>query len=365
MRRALSLSSAASVALLVFASLFSHVLLGRALAASDGFYQGKRIRIIVGLTPGGAVDIRARLFARHLPRWIPGKPQIIVQNMPGAAGLVAANSALRASKPDGLTFLHFPSSTVMHAFLAPDTVHYDIREVPIIWAQPYTWLAAINPKTSQVGTVKDLPRAPVRLVVGGTGATSERSLRPKLAMELLGVDHTWVVGYGGSAALMAALDRGEIHLIEETQAGYTPLLEPRVKEGSLAILWQTGFVSPDGSFQRSPLVPDVPTLDELLPREKKRGATWEAYKVLVIPQAFQNAVGLHAGVPPDRVKILSQAFRSMIDDPSFREDYQRTLGTPADIYVGSEADTLVKARLKLLEDSQDGIRYLRDLLKKK
>ena len=86
-------------------------------AAEQSFYAGKTIRIIAGFAPGGTIDLRARLFARHLPKWIAGNPSIIVQNMTGAGGLVAANYAFSVAKPDGLTLLHFPSSTVMNTFL--------------------------------------------------------------------------------------------------------------------------------------------------------------------------------------------------------------------------------------------------------
>jgi tripartite-type tricarboxylate transporter receptor subunit TctC len=80
--------------------------------AADDFYRGKTIRILAGFAPGGSIDARARVFARNLPRFIPGSPTIIVQNMTGAGGVVAANYAYAVAKPDGLTLLHFPSSTV-------------------------------------------------------------------------------------------------------------------------------------------------------------------------------------------------------------------------------------------------------------
>jgi len=99
-------------------------------AAEEPFYAGKRIRIITGFAPGGSIDLRSRLFARHLRKWIPGNPSIIVQSMPGAGGLIAANHTFGVAKRDGLTMLHFPSSTIMNAFLAPAKVQYDIREDP-------------------------------------------------------------------------------------------------------------------------------------------------------------------------------------------------------------------------------------------
>lgn len=359
MRKSSSLLAAAFVGFLFCVSG------GGALASSHTFYEGKTIRMIAGFAPGGTIDLRARLFARHLPKWIPGKPLIIVQNMPGAGGLVAGNYAFVVAKPDGLTLLHFPASTFMDTFIAGKEVPYDIRKISVVWALPDTWLGVINPKTSQVKTARDLIRAPVRLAIGGTGADSLRSVRPKLAMNLLGVAYNWVTGYSGSSTLALAFDRGEIHMYDEPLSGYTTFIEPREKGGTAVILWQTGFLNPDGSIQRSPLIPTIPTFDEMLPEDRKRGPAWEAWKAALVPQTFQSAVGLAPGVPADRIDLLSQAFRSMTQDPAYREDFERVVMMSPNAYVGSEADRLMKAGVKLLfEDYQEGVRHLQELPKK-
>lgn len=328
--------------------------------AAWGFYQGKTIRIIWPFDPASGGAIRARVFARHLPKWIPGQPSVIVQFMPGGGGLVAANHAFVVAKSDGLTVLHFPASTLMHSFVSPDRVHYDIRKVPVIWTEPDNWVTIIDPKTAQVKSIKDLLRPGVRVAVGGTGVSTARSLRPKLGMELLGVDHTWVTGYGGAGPLQVALERGEIHSYE-TPLVIWPQLAPLEKQGRVMMLWQNGFVRPDGSFERSSFVPDVPTLDELVPREKKNGRIWEAYKALVVVQSFQSSIGLHPAVPADHVRTLTQAFKAMTGDPTYRQDYERALMSSGDAYVGTEADTLVKAGIKMIEGFRDGVQFLREL----
>jgi tripartite-type tricarboxylate transporter receptor subunit TctC len=334
-------------------------------SAEQPFYAGKTIRIIAGFAPGGTIDIRARLFARHLPKWIPGNPTIIVQNMTGAGGLVAANYVFSVAKPDGLTLLHFPSSTVMNTFLTTANVQYDIRQVPIIWLGSDSWLTVVNSKVTRIRKAEELLRTSVQLRVGGSGATSLRSLRPKLALELLDVDHTWVTGYQGSSDLLLALEKGEIHLFEEPQDGYKTTIQPKEKEGSAVVLWQTGIMAPDETFKRSILLPHVPTLSEILPKEKKTGPRWEAWKAAVIPQAFQYSIGVTPGVPPDRIAILSRALEKMTQEPAFREDFERALGEPPDALIGEQANRIVQDALKkLFEDYQAGIDYLRALAKK-
>jgi tripartite-type tricarboxylate transporter receptor subunit TctC len=151
-------------------------------AVSHNFYEGKTIRIIWPFDPAGGGGVRARVFARHLPKWIPGHPSVIVQFMPGGGGLTAANHAFVVAKSDGLTILHFPASTLMHSFLSPDRVHYDIRKVPIIWTEPDNWMTIIDPTTTQVRSIKDLLRPGVRVAVGGT-AVSSTSLRSDRSRE--------------------------------------------------------------------------------------------------------------------------------------------------------------------------------------
>lgn len=333
-------------------------------AAQRSFYEGKTIRIIAGFSPGGSIDLRARLFARYLPKYIPGKPKSIVQSITGAGGIIAANYTYAVAKGDGLTMLHFPSSTIMNTFLRAGKVQYDIRKMPILWVQADSWVTVINPKTSEVKTTEDLLRTSVVLAVGGSGVTSLRSLRPKVALVLLGVKHKWVVGYRGSAGLMAAMDRGEIHISEHPLAGYNQLIGPRIKEGTAAIIWQTGILKSDGSFERSPLLPDVPTLAELLPKEKKKGAIWQAWQAATAPQGFQSSVALPPNVPAERIAILSKAFQALEKDKAYQKDFERILNKPAKAMVGDEATSVVNKGLKqLFDEYSEGVEYLKGLPK--
>lgn len=336
-------------------------------AADQPFFAGKTVNIIAGFAPGGTIDIRARLFARYLSKYIPGNPSIVVQNMVGAGGLVAANYVFSVAKPDGLTLLHFPSSTVMNTFLTSSAnVKYDIRQVPILWLGSDSWLTVLNPATAGLKRAEDLVKSSMQLRVGGSGISSLRSLRPKLALELFGVDHAWVNGYKGSSDLLLAFEKGEIHLFEDPQDGYQANIRPREKSGAAVVLWQTGIIGTDESFTRSKLLPHVPNLDEVLPKDKKQGARWQAWKAAVIPQAFQYSIGLHPGTPRDRIKILSDALANMTRDAEFRSDFEKALGEPPDAIIGEQADRIVKDGVKkLTEDYKPGVEYLRALAQSK
>ena len=334
-------------------------------AAEQPFYAGKTVRIMAGFAPGGTIDLSARLFARHLPKYIPGNPSVIVQNMTGAGGQVAANYTFGVAKPDGLTLLQSPTGPIMNAFLAPESVQYDVRRVQALWVSADSWVTVINVKATQVRKAEDLLRTSAKLRAGGSGLSSLRTLRPKLALELFGVQHTLVTGYQGSADLLLALDKAEIHLFEDPQDGYKNI-QPREKEGSAAVLWQTGTLTSDETFKRSELLPQVPTLGEILPKDKRKGVAWAAWKAAVLPQAFQYMTSTTPGVPADRIAILSRALEKMTQDPAFRKEFESTLGEPPDAVAGEPADRVVKDALKrLFGDYQEGVDYLRALAKKK
>jgi tripartite-type tricarboxylate transporter receptor subunit TctC len=352
-------------AALALAAILSQ-LSATALAQQEPFHAGKTMRIITGFAPGGTIDLRARLFARYLPKYIPGNPSIIVQNMTGAGGQVAANYTFNVAKPDGLTFLHSPTGAIMNAFLAPESVQYDVRQVSVLWVGADSWITVVNPKASQVKKAEDLLRSRVHLRAGGTGVTSLRTLRPKLALELFGVEHTLVTGYKGSSDLLLALEKGEIHLFEDPQDGYKTNVQPKEKEGSAAVIWQTGTLAADDTFKRSAILAHVPTLAEVLPKEKKTGVAWEAWKAAVVPQSFQYLVAVAPGVPADRVAILTHGLEKMTQDPAFREDFERVLGEAPEVLFGEQADRVVKIAIKrLFDDYQAGVQYLRDMPKKK
>ena len=223
----------------------------------------------------------------------------------------------------------------------------------------------INPKATQVKRAEDLPKSKVQLRVGASGVTSLRSLRPKLALELFGLEHTWVTGYKGSADLLLAFEQGEIHLFEDPQDGYKSNIQPREKDGSAAVLWQTGVLTGDDTFKRSEQLPHVPTLGEVLPKEKMSGQRWEGWKAAVIPQAFQYSIGVTPGVPEDRIAILNNALAKMTQDPEFRAEFEKALGEPPDALIGDAADRVVKDGIKrLFEDYKAGVDYLRELGKK-
>jgi hypothetical protein len=122
----------------------------------------------------------------------------------------------------------------------------------------------------------------------------------------------------------------------------------------------------DEVFKRSDLLPHVPTLGEILPKEKKKGPAWVAWKAAVVPQTFQYLMTTPPNVSAERIAILSRALEQLMQDPGFRKEFESTLGEPPDLLIGERADRVIKDALKkLLDDYKDGVDYLKALAMKK
>src|SRR5687768_4661353 len=180
------------------------------LAAHAQYYAGKTITLVVGYKPGGGYDRTARMLARHLPDHIPGKPSIIVQNMPGANSLIAANHMYNVAKPDGLTIGTFNRNLPIAQLLKVEGVKYDITK--------FQWVGSAANESTILAIRSDLPyktfdelrKAKQPVVIGSTGPGANTHDFPLLLKELLGLNFKIVSGYSSSAGIMLAVERKEV-----------------------------------------------------------------------------------------------------------------------------------------------------------
>lgn len=305
------------VALALF-QLFGPLTVGPALAQAP-FYQGKTIRVIVGYQAGDNHDLWARTYARYLGRHIPGNPDFIVQNMPGAGSMIAANHIYNISKPDGLTLGSFGGALFMAQMIGRKEVQFD-------WPK-YSWI--MTPERgghllymrsdTPIKSLDDLRRTsePPRCSATGVGSTGYDV--PRLVEEAFGFKFNVISGYRGGAEQDLAMERGEVHCRAITIDGFFGREPFRtwIKTGFVRIWLQT-------ERSRHPNLPDVPTIFELM----------EQYKV---PEAKRRLVSAYLGiwgfgsrpivstpgVPAERLKILRQAFANMFKDPEFNEELRK------------------------------------------
>jgi len=188
--------------------LISHLLSQRAaLAQTAPFYQGKTIRIIVGFTAGGLYDQYARVLARHMPKYIPGTPNIIVQNMPGAGSLTATNYVYGVAKPDGLTLGMVASGIYLDQLLERKEAQFDMRKLNYIGSVDQRDLVLYMKADAPWKSVEDILNSSELPKCGATGTSDLTTIVLNILEETLGLKANNIKGYPGGVEIDLAMRR--------------------------------------------------------------------------------------------------------------------------------------------------------------
>ncbi len=288
------------------------IFLGSRLEAQSDFYQGKQLKIVVGASAGAASDLYARVVAQHLPRQILGKPEVIVQNMPGGGSMTAANYVYSVAKPDGLTLGAVTAPIYFAQLLGRKEVQFD-------WAK-FTWIGTPEENDELFFIKSDLPYKtlfdlrkatdPPRCGASGVGSTGYYI--PKLLEEVFGLKLGMVTGYPGAADVDLAVEKNEVQCRGTTISAFFGR-EPGkswAKNGYVRFLVQTGD-------KRNHRLRDTPTIWELMEQEKAAEAKKRLARVVLGPGAFGRPILATPAIPAERVKILRDAYSKMLKDPEF------------------------------------------------
>jgi len=306
--------------------------------AQEPFYKGKTVRFIVNFTAGGPTDVFARLIARYLPKYVPGNPTLVVQNMGGAGGIIGANYVYEVARPDGLTVGVF-SGMYLPQILGGSSVRYDLNNMPIIAGAAETSVVYVRADTG-VKTGADLLKPLKPIVVGGFTRENNKDLGLRLALELLGVPYRYVTGYAGVPELRVAIQRGEINYTSESLTGYATTGILLVREGVVVPVYQEGLLGPEGDIVRDTRS-DLPTFRELFRKVKgsdPSGALAEAFKISGGSRSMLRFITVPPKTPADSVQILRRAFRETFEDPEFKTESNRILRFQLMTYVGEDAE---------------------------
>ena len=272
------------------------------------YYERKTMNIVVGFPPGGGYDKLARLMAQFLPKYIPGKPTIVVQNMPGAAGIVATNHVYNLPRQDGLTIGTF-SNGVMRAQLAKEEgVRYDLGK--------FAWIGSAGGVNTLLAIRSDLPyktyadllnsKNPIYIGATEVGGTTTFSI---LLKEFLRVNFRIVKGYPGTPEVILALERKEVDCIVSSYSTIKPLVDRGIAR---PMIRSRTFV---------PGLESVPVNEDL--------ATDKLGKTIMAIQCAMNESGrIYAAppkTPPDVVGILRDAFAKVLNDPEVKDVGKKTM----------------------------------------
>ena len=295
----------------------------RAARAND-FYQGKTLTVIIGFAPGGGVDTTARMVARHLVRFIPGQPALVVQNMEGAAGIVAANHLGRRVAADGLTLAVPGRSWFVEGIVKNPSVTYDPTQFGYVGSPGAVNSMVFVRASTGIRTFEEFKSHPKTLSFGSLGSTTPTGMIPTM-LAGHGAPIKVIFGYVSTARVLLALEQGEIDAVftvEDSFARRQDLLNNKVV---IPIL------------QNKPTLPGIPLVRDVLPASQQPLLTL----VLALESFGLPLVG-PSGIPPQRLAILRKAFIDMCNDADYRAEAARIeqpIGAPLE---GGVLETMMK-----------------------
>jgi tripartite-type tricarboxylate transporter receptor subunit TctC len=305
--------------------------------AQAPFYQGKTIRVIVGTPPGNLYDLWTRLIVEHLGKHIPGNPNFIVQNMPGAGHVVAVNYLYSNVKSDGLTIIGsvIPSLYLNQIIGRP--------EIQFEWAK-FSWIGSPARGASQMymradspyKTIEDVRTAKEPPKCGATGVTGPDSYLPKLMQETVGAKFNIVTGYPGGADIDLGVERGEIQcraFTIEAFFGREPYHTWR-KKGFVHHIFQTGKT-------RDARLPQTPTVFEIMDKYKATQSGRGLATVLLGADGMGRPMFGPPGLPADLLKTLRDAYVKTMADEQFRAEVKKR-NYEFDPVAGDELQSLSK-----------------------
>ncbi len=276
--------------------------------AQDSFYKGKTVRIIVGAAAGGGYDTYSRTIARHMGKHIPGNPTIVVDNMPGAGFLIAANYMYKAAKPDGLTIGHFIGGLFLQQFLSlRPGIEFDSKKFEYIGVPAQdNYMVGIS-KATGITSLEQWVASKTPLKLGGVGPGSATDDIPKVLAATIGLPMQLVTGYTGTATVRLAFQSGEVQGVCNAWESFKATWTNEVQSGDLIIVAQN-IPKPHPDLPKVPLVINFAKTDE-------------AQKII---RAVVHTVGPTArpyvvppGTPKDRVETLRKAFTATMKDSEF------------------------------------------------
>jgi tripartite-type tricarboxylate transporter receptor subunit TctC len=298
--------------MILFFALFLLLLLlpQTPLQAQTPYYQGKTISFIVGSGAGTAYDMYARLLGNHISKYLPGNPTVIMQNMPAAGGIVAANYVYGVAKPDGLTLASINPAHYFNQIQGNKEIKFD-------WPK-FTWIASSDKSEHMLymrsdapfKTMQDIRNAKEPPKCGATGTGTSGHYIPRMLEETLGTKFTIVTGYAGGNEIDLATERNEVVCRSFTTAAYfgrEPYTTWR-KKNFVRILMQTGHT-------KDPRLPETPLYSDLMNEAKTPELGRRVATVMLGSGELGRPYVAHPSTSPELTKLLREAFMKSMADP--------------------------------------------------
>ena len=295
------------------------------------FYRGKDLRMIVSTTAGTGYDTYARAVSRHLPRHIPGNPSIIVQNMPGAGGIAAANHIYSVAPPDGTVFGMIQNTVPFEPLLENAAARFDPMKMNWLGTPATEVGLYIVYRTSKVRTLRDAQMH--ETIAGTTGTASTPALYGRLFNQILRTKTKLIGGYPGQLELLLSMEQGETNAMTSPFWSSLKVQRPTwYPQKIISIIFQYGAAP-------HPELKDVPFAMDLVENADDKILLTAASA----PLGFGRPYAAPPGVPADRIAALRTAFAATFKDPQFLADCKKQGVECDDSRTGAQMDAQIRA----------------------
>ena len=281
-------------------------------------YQGKTIRIVTGYPAGDVNDLWPRLIARHMTKYIAGNPNFIIQNMPGASSMIAANYVYNVAKPDGLTLGWIAPTLYFDQLVGRKEARFDWAKYSFVGSPAQSEHQLYMRTDSPYKTIEDVRKASDPPKCGSGGATGTGFYFPRLLEETVGAKFNIVLGYQGGGPIDLAVEKGEIHCRAMTIESFfarEPFHSWR-KKNFVASLAQSGR-------KRDPRLPNTPTIHELMDQYKTPEQSRRVATVILAGGTFGRPMVGPAGIAPEHMKILRDSMAAALKDPELKLEAEK------------------------------------------
>lgn len=336
-----------------------------AAAESNAFYSGKTLRIVVGLEVGGTADTFVRSFSTYLRKHIAGNPAILVQNMPGAGGLVATNFLAEKATPDGLTILYNPWDPLAQA-LGDQRLRARYQDFEYLGGVGDIRVNYVRSDLIAGGVKKpsDIVRSD-GVMVGALSNTDISGILAHMSLNVLGVKNKVITGYRGGADIFLALQRGEVQLHNTSITTFRSRSAAFVKSGAGIGINYFVPINSNGEIERSKFITEMPAFPDLYREvhgKMPSGQLWEALNWLTNQVGEMTFVGLTPrGVSTEAIDALQKGLEGAANDPDFVRESLAKNGIPYSYVSVRQGQTIFRS---LAEVSPDVIATLQKTIGK-
>ncbi len=318
------------------------VLAAPALAAD--FYKGKTLNVIINYGAGGNTDVQGRTLMRYMTKYIPGKPRVVIRNMPGAGGGVAANYMNKGAKRDGSVMGVF-TTPWMHELSASGVLTSSLKDLTYIGAIGQQQISHVRKDAGglQIKGAADFIKINKPFKTAGHSPSTSKDISINITLRILGIKHEHVTGFKSAGPIRRAILQNEVQYSEDSLAGYfggvTKLL---IKPGVSVPLWHNGIVNKDGLQSRAESAKFVPTFSEVYQMKfgkdkKPSGLDWDLYVKITNARQFLRTIVMPPGAPKAAADALRSAWLKVVKDKEYLTAYAKKNKSQLNWKTGADA----------------------------